>query len=870
MTFDFSNVNFLPDKNGNGFDPLQQLSILSNMQTAYRFSDTARKMFNNWNKTINVYYKKGALGSNSGQELGLAGTGNIYIDLAELDDLTYINDHGKAVPASLLGTITHELGHALTGRTDNISVTNYQGQNVEFTNKIWAEIEDLQFFGLKRFNLLDKQISYTASAYSSLQKGGYDYTNNTEIDAAYNVEYERAADLPPVIKNTTNTYGITKVNALFTRGTGLTEDDATSTRLGKSRDLLIGGFASNKLYSGAGNDFLFGGGGNDLLNGGADTDTAVYYGPSRDYQYYQNKDGVSWTVKNIGDEGAGTDKLINIEKIQFDGDILNIGHKTLTLNRNGTVSQKNIAKNIAFVFDTTENLDPSTFIEFSSLDTSKLLALSVLDDLFADPDNDVEIGIVGFNDTTIGNFSQVALQFTDQEDFADRKAAAIAAIDSLILTYGGDIPETPFDGLRLALDGSLGQWRLDGGTHQIFLFTDSPAKDYVLADYVTALAHNVGATIASTAIATLAGGAVNTFNLVGSSLTATTQVQIYTVFTGAAGTDTAALASIANNNGGTLITAPNTDDLLNQILEIINAPPVSQTPTNDFNGDGNSDILWRNTNGSIALWSLDGTIVTPKSLGSLSSDWTIAGTGDFNGDFTNDILWRNADGTVVTWQLNDSTVTTSTVLATVSADWKIAGTGDFNGDSESDILWRNDNGAVVLWNINDSAITAGVYLPTVSTDWKIAGTADFNGDGESDILWRNDNGAVVLWTINDSAYSGGGLISNVSNDWKIEGTGDFNGDLNADILWRNDNGTVVLWQMDGTTITNGAVISTVANDWKIAGTGDFNYDGKSDILWRNDLGSVSTWQMNGSTVVSASLTSIPAVDPTWKIAAPIL
>jgi hypothetical protein len=94
------------------------------------------------------------------------------------------------------------------------------------------------------------------------------------------------------------------------------------------------------------------------------------------------------------------------------------------------------------------------------------------------------------------------------------------------------------------LDGSLGQWRLDGGTHQIFLFTDSPAKDYVLADYVTALAHNVGATIASTAIATLAGGAVNTFNLVGSSLTETTQVQIYTVFTGAAGTDTAALASI--------------------------------------------------------------------------------------------------------------------------------------------------------------------------------------------------------------------------------------------------------------------------------------------------------------------------------------
>jgi hypothetical protein len=96
MAFDFSNVKFLTDASGNGFNYLDQASIVSNMQLAYRFSDTARQMFDNWGKTINVHFRRGEFGAKSGKDLGVAGTGNIYIDLAELDDLTYINDRGLA------------------------------------------------------------------------------------------------------------------------------------------------------------------------------------------------------------------------------------------------------------------------------------------------------------------------------------------------------------------------------------------------------------------------------------------------------------------------------------------------------------------------------------------------------------------------------------------------------------------------------------------------------------------------------------------------------------------------------------------------------------------------------------------------------
>ncbi len=55
------------------------------------------------------------------------------------------------------------------------------------------------------------------------------------------------------------------------------------------------------------------------------------------------------------------------------------------------------------------------------------------------------------------------------------------------------------------------------------------------------------------------------------------QVQIFTIFTGPANTDTRALEAIANANGGTFQTAGNNQDLLNKLLSIVSAPRVEPT-----------------------------------------------------------------------------------------------------------------------------------------------------------------------------------------------------------------------------------------------------------------------------------------------------
>jgi FG-GAP-like repeat len=298
---------------------------------------------------------------------------------------------------------------------------------------------------------------------------------------------------------------------------------------------------------------------------------------------------------------------------------------------------------------------------------------------------------------------------------------------------------------------------------------------------------------------------------------------------------------------------------------------------NDFNNDGKSDILWRNTDGRVALWQMNGSNLTIGSVfDNVSTNWQIASTGDFNSDRKSDILWRNnTDGSVALWQMDGSTPTTKTVIGSAPTNWQISSTGDFNGDSKADILWRNTtDGSVAIWQMNGSTPTAQTVIASVTTDWKIAGTADFNNDGKSDILWRKDDGQVALWQMNGNTTLAANVIGSVSNEWKIAGTGDFNGDSNADILWRKNDGQVAIWQMNGKTVLSQSLVTpypSVDNSWKIAGTGDFDGDRKTDILWRNDNGSVETWLMNGSTVTAANLvTPNSVVDNTWKIAAPIL
>jgi hypothetical protein len=305
----------------------------------------------------------------------------------------------------------------------------------------------------------------------------------------------------------------------------------------------------------------------------------------------------------------------------------------------------------------------------------------------------------------------------------------------------------------------------------------------------------------------------------------------------------------------------------------------------DFDGDGLSDILWRNaTTGKTQIWFMNGTTKTGGGATSVSAPTglQVQGEGDFDGDGKSDILWRNAvTGATQIWFMNGtSKIGGGVTSASAPTVWQVAGVGDFDGDGMADILWRNaTTGATQIWLMNGTTKTGGgatsAYAGgyTATTGWQVEGVGDFNGDGMADILWRNaTTGATQIWLMNGTAKIGGGATSayagsyTTTTGWQVQGVADFNGDGKADILWRNaTTGQTQTWLMNGNVKIGGGATSvsagsyTATTGWQVQGVGDYNGDGKADILFRNAVtGATQIWLMNGVTKTGGGATSVSA------------
>ncbi|HEV8694683.1 MAG TPA: FG-GAP-like repeat-containing protein [Lysobacter sp.] len=167
----------------------------------------------------------------------------------------------------------------------------------------------------------------------------------------------------------------------------------------------------------------------------------------------------------------------------------------------------------------------------------------------------------------------------------------------------------------------------------------------------------------------------------------------------------------------------------------------------DFNADGKSDILWRNSNsGANTIW-LSANRATPQAVSAVTNlAWRVVGSGDYNGDGKADILWRNSStGANAIWR--SANVATPQAVATVGdLAWSVVGSGDYNGDGKADILWRNSNsGANAIW-LSANLATPQAVSSVTNLAWRVVGSGDYNGDGKADILWRNSStGANAIW-----------------------------------------------------------------------------------------------------------------------------
>jgi hypothetical protein len=140
--------------------------------------------------------------------------------------------------------------------------------------------------------------------------------------------------------------------------------------------------------------------------------------------------------------------------------------------------------------------------------------------------------------------------------------------------------------------------------------------------------------------------------------------------------------------------------------------------------DNKGDIFLRDSAGDIAIWQVRGPQITHAAvLANVTSNWVVLGFGDFNGDGNTDLLFRDTNsGTVAIWFLNSSggiQSTASVGSVPTGTTWQIALTGDYNGDGYSDMLLTDGSGNVAIWFMNGATIASTAGLGNVGTSWTV-------------------------------------------------------------------------------------------------------------------------------------------------------
>ena len=294
----------------------------------------------------------------------------------------------------------------------------------------------------------------------------------------------------------------------------------------------------------------------------------------------------------------------------------------------------------------------------------------------------------------------------------------------------------------------------------------------------------------------------------------------------------------------------------------------------DYYGNGTNDILFRdNANGDTGFYAIDsGSNAGWHDLGVTKPAYTAVEDGanvtipppknDFNGDGDSDLLLQNTDGLSAIWLMNGMNIASAATITT-PAGWKVEATGDFNQDNKADVVLQKSDGLPQIWLMNGTSVTSTVTLPNPGASWHVIATGDFNGDTNSDILWQNTDGLPAIWEMNGTALMSAAVLPNPGASWHAIGTGYFNADGNSYILWQNNDGLPAIWEMNGTSIMSAAVLPNPGASWHAIGTSDFNGDGMADIVFQNTDGLPAIWEMNGTSILNAAV--LPNPGSTWKI-----
>lgn len=200
----------------------------------------------------------------------------------------------------------------------------------------------------------------------------------------------------------------------------------------------------------------------------------------------------------------------------------------------------------------------------------------------------------------------------------------------------------------------------------------------------------------------------------------------------------------------------------------------------DFNGDGLEDLVFQHTDGTLAVWFMKGiamqsaVLINPKNPG--DRNWIVVATGDLNKDGQTDLLFQHTDGTLAVWFMNGINLASASLISPSQPGngWKVVGTGDFNRDGNDDLVFQHSDGTIAVWFMNGGTMTQATETNPPRPDpdakrWHVVSTVDRNQDGKPDLLFQHEDGTLAVWFMDGITLKTASLLnpSKPGGTWKV-------------------------------------------------------------------------------------------------------
>jgi hypothetical protein len=165
-----------------------------------------------------------------------------------------------------------------------------------------------------------------------------------------------------------------------------------------------------------------------------------------------------------------------------------------------------------------------------------------------------------------------------------------------------------------------------------------------------------------------------------------------------------------DENVGNLANLTNVDFLITEALGFRRTPPGPPPPAPNPAPPAATTaalIMRHGSDGQYYIYDIgNNALLAAYKLGTVGTDWTVAGLGGFFSNDTNDMLLRNSNtGQFYVYDVKNNNITGSASLGTVGLNWQVMGFGNFSSFGETDMIARRStDGGMEVYDIKNNKI----------------------------------------------------------------------------------------------------------------------------------------------------------------------